>query len=180
MGIKIWDIYIDNYKMTEKIDYSKCVIYKIVCKDKNVKDNYVGHTTNFIKRKSNHKDATKTPTDKHYSYKLYQTIRQNGGWNNWDMIKIEDYNCKTKEEACERELYYYNILKPNLNMKKPLLTNYEKEKKQKVYNDKIKDIVFHCECGVTYKGSNHIHRHERTLRHQKYFERLNDIKPIYL
>jgi len=157
--------------MTEKTDYSKCVIYKIVCKDQNIKDIYVGHTTNFIKRKSHHKDAVRTPTDKHYNYKLYQKIRENGGWDNWSMVKIEDYYCNTKEEACERELHYYNLLKPNLNMRNPLLTNFEKDRKQKAYNNKIQDIVFHCECGVTYKGSNHINRHKRSLKHQKFINR---------
>ena len=32
------------------IDYSKNIIYKMVCNDLNVKDVYVGHTTNFINR----------------------------------------------------------------------------------------------------------------------------------
>ena len=40
-----------------EIDYSKSVIYKIVCDDLNVKDCYVGSTTNFIKRKRHHKEA---------------------------------------------------------------------------------------------------------------------------
>ena len=34
------------------INYSSTIIYKIVCKDLNVKDIYIGHTTNFIKRKA--------------------------------------------------------------------------------------------------------------------------------
>ena len=39
------------------IDYLKTIIYKIVCKDLNITDFYVGHTTNFIKRKATHKTA---------------------------------------------------------------------------------------------------------------------------
>ena len=35
----------------ENIDYSKTIIYKIVCKDINIKDCYVGSTTNFTNRK---------------------------------------------------------------------------------------------------------------------------------
>jgi hypothetical protein len=34
------------------IDYSKSIIYKIVCKDLDVKDCYVGSTTNFTNRKN--------------------------------------------------------------------------------------------------------------------------------
>ena len=37
------------------IDYSNTVIYQIYCKNETVKEIYVGHTTNFIKRKYQHK-----------------------------------------------------------------------------------------------------------------------------
>ena len=39
-----------------EIDYSNTIIYKLICKDDNVKDLYVGHTTNFVQRKHAHKD----------------------------------------------------------------------------------------------------------------------------
>ncbi len=34
------------------IDFSKTIIYKIVCNDLNITDVYVGRTTNFINRKA--------------------------------------------------------------------------------------------------------------------------------
>ena len=34
-------------------DYSRTVIYKIVCNDLNITDCYVGHTTEFTKEKLN-------------------------------------------------------------------------------------------------------------------------------
>ena len=37
------------------IDYSKTVMYKIVCKDLNIKDLYIGHTVNFRQRKHDHR-----------------------------------------------------------------------------------------------------------------------------
>ena len=43
-------------------DYSKLVIYKIVCEDSKVEDIYVGHTTDFNNRKNVHKqDCKKYP-----------------------------------------------------------------------------------------------------------------------
>ncbi len=39
-----------------KIDYSKTIIYRIVCKDLSITECYVGHTTNFTKRKCQHKN----------------------------------------------------------------------------------------------------------------------------
>jgi hypothetical protein len=38
----------------KNINFSKTIIYKIVCNDLTITDVYVGHTTNFIKRKAKH------------------------------------------------------------------------------------------------------------------------------
>ena len=38
----------------KEIDYSNTHFYKIVCKDLNIKDCYVGHTTNFKNKKYEH------------------------------------------------------------------------------------------------------------------------------
>jgi predicted GIY-YIG superfamily endonuclease len=62
------------------IDYSKCIIYKIVCNDFNVKDIYVGHTTDLIKRRSMHKYTCINENVKQHNLKIYKIIRENGGW----------------------------------------------------------------------------------------------------
>ena len=36
------------------IDYTKTIIYKFVCNDINIKDIYVGATTDMIRRKAKH------------------------------------------------------------------------------------------------------------------------------
>jgi hypothetical protein len=53
----------------------------------------VGSTTNFTKRKYNHKNAVFNDKNKGHHLKLYVSIRENGGWESWDMIKICDYPC---------------------------------------------------------------------------------------
>ena len=61
-----------------EIDYSKTIMYKIVCNDLNFKEIYVGHTTNFKVRKNKHKyDCTKS------NLLVHKTIRGNGGWTNF-------------------------------------------------------------------------------------------------
>ena len=55
----------------KEIDYSKTVIYKIVCNDLNVKDVYVGHTTDFTKRKASHKAVFNCPNHHNYNCLLY-------------------------------------------------------------------------------------------------------------
>ena len=75
----------------EYVNYSNTIIYKIFCKNENLKDLYVGHTTNFIQRKYQHKTSC---NNNNVKFKIYETIRANGGWNNWDMVEIANYNCK--------------------------------------------------------------------------------------
>jgi len=106
----------------KEIDYSKIVIYKIACNDLNVKDIYVGSTTDFIKRKSSHKKDS----NKHKNLKVYNMINSYGGWDNWCMIKIEDYPCKSSIDARARERYQYELLNATLNMVRPIMTKEER------------------------------------------------------
>ena len=46
------------------IDYSKTIIYKIVCNDLSIKECYVGHTINMTKRKCCHKSTCNNEKDK--------------------------------------------------------------------------------------------------------------------
>lgn len=99
-----------------QMDYSHTIIYKICCKDTNIKDTYVGHTTNFTQRKNHHKT---TLNDESCKRKVYECIRTNGGWDNWSMIQIEDYKCTNKREAEMRERYWMETLKSSLNCNNP-------------------------------------------------------------
>ena len=98
----------------EEIDYSNTIIYKIFCKVKSITDVYVGHTTNFTQRKYAHKLACNSSTNK---LKIYNKIRQTGGWDNWDMIEIAKYNCKDHTDARIKEQEHFEQLTCNLNSK---------------------------------------------------------------
>ena len=63
-----------------EIDYSNTIIYKITCKDPNITDVYVGHTTNFVQRKHAHKQSCINNKSSNHKCKLYEVIRNNGGW----------------------------------------------------------------------------------------------------
>ena len=116
------------------INYQNTIIYKIVCNDLNIKDIYVGHTTDFIRRKSQHKHSCNTVIDKGYNFKLYKFIRDNGGWDNFDMIEIEKYPCNAGNEARAKERYYYELLNSNLNTINP------NRSKKEYYNENQKQI----------------------------------------
>jgi len=80
------------------IDYQNGLIYKIVSKDKSKKECYVGSTTNFDQRQRCHKTRSKTRNQK-----VYQYIRDNGGWDRFRMVLIEEYPCDTRKELRDRE-----------------------------------------------------------------------------
>lgn len=107
------------------IDYSKTHFYKIISDNLNIKDCYVGHTTNFANRKSHHKKTCNNPNDKNYNISVYSFIREHGGWNAWRMILIETKQCDNKLEALKWERRYIEELNANLNIKIPTRTNKE-------------------------------------------------------
>ncbi len=96
------------------IDYSKTIIYKIVCRDLGITNCYVGQTTDFANRKHGHKCFCKTS-----SFYVYQFIREHGGWENWDMIMVEQYPCTNLVEAGARERYWIEQLNADLNQFQP-------------------------------------------------------------
>ena len=71
------------------IDYSKTIIYKLVKNDDFNNENiYVGSTTDFTRRKNEHKNTCNNEKSKDYNDKKYQYIRENGGWSEWNMVEI--------------------------------------------------------------------------------------------
>ena len=112
--------YKEDVEEEELIKYDNVIIYQIKCKDLNITDCYVGYTKKELKeRKYHHEKTCNTPTYRYYNKYLYQFIRTHGGFENWEMIEIENCLCKTNFEAREREQYWYNTLNSTLNKIRP-------------------------------------------------------------
>ena len=138
-------------------DYSKAVIYKIYCIDEKITDIYIGHTTCFYQRYRLHKSTCNNENAKGYNIKIYKIIRENGGWENWNMTIIEKFPCNNIYEAKERERYWIEKESSTLNITIPNRTHKEysqiyriihreelseKSKKYRENNkDKIKDYI---------------------------------------
>jgi len=120
------------------IDYSNCCIYKIEHID-NHDLVYVGHTTNFTKRKYQHKSSCKNESSKEYNLKVYQMIRENGGWEAFKMIEVEKYACNDKREASRRENEIMEELKANMNKIKSFVTEEEILERMRQYAENNKD-----------------------------------------
>ena len=73
-------------------------VYKLCCKDTNVLDIYVGSTRSFRQRKSCHKQKCSNPSSIHHNLYVYQIMRQNGGFDNWDMISLYNGQFESKRE----------------------------------------------------------------------------------
>jgi hypothetical protein len=120
------------------MDYSKNIINKIVCNDLNVKDCYVGHTINMTKRKCSHKSHCNNENDKAHNLKIYQIIRENGGWDNWSMLLVEKFPCKDKYEACKREREVYEELEAKMNTFRPYRTQEELKEYREEHKEELK------------------------------------------
>jgi hypothetical protein len=147
------------------IDYSHTIIYKIYCKDERVTDLYVGHTTNFDKRKNQHKMCCNNGN----KLKLYQTIRNNGGWENWDIVEIATFNCKDNTEARIKEQEQYELLKPSLNALTP-------------YSDKNKYFCQECnvQCDTLLNYNIHIQTNKHHCKTNLTEKQMNEIKYKYV
>ena len=131
------------------IDYSKTIFYRIVCNDLNIKDCYIGHTTNFIKRKQNHKRNCNNINSNKYFFKVYDFIRENRGWDNWSMVMIEEISCENLNEACKLERKFIEEYNTTLNIAIPTRTKNEwckiyhenNKEKEKEYVEKNKEKI---------------------------------------
>jgi hypothetical protein len=83
---------------------------------------YIGSTLNFSSRKSHHKKNVNNKVGKLYWTLLYKTIRENGGWSNFDMIKIyetENHPLRFLEEQALISIHLPPLNKNKSSKEKP-------------------------------------------------------------
>lgn len=140
--------------------YQNTKIYKICSKDENIKDFYIGHTIKkIITRFQEHKSRSK----KNQHIYFYNFVLNNGGWDNFIIILIEEFQCQTNYEARQRELYYYELLKPSLNKNCPLTTEEEKKKKYEDYYQNNKEKMLKLNKEYRLKNSEKLKEYRKDL-----------------
>lgn len=147
----------------KEIDYSKTIIYRIMCKNPQITDCYIGHTTDFTKRKATHKHSCNTPNNKKYNYNIYKFIRQNGNWDNWSMIKLMDFSCNNVYEASKQERICLEQYNATLNTNVPSQSHQEWKKKN--YEENKAEIL---EYNHIWKENNKV---AITEYNRKYYEK---------
>lgn len=146
------------------IDYSKTIIYKIVFKDINIKDSYVGSTTDFIRRRCDHKRNVIKINSPLYNKYLYKYIRNNEGWDNWEIVEIERYNAVDSNDAFKRERHWLETLGATLNKVIPSRTLKEyREDNKEHYKEYDKELYENNKEYVEEKDKKYYENNEEKL-----------------
>jgi hypothetical protein len=113
-------------------DYSRTVIYKIQHIDNDTLL-YIGSTTDFTKRKCAHKSRCNNEKATAYNCKVYQMIRENGGWEEFKMIQIKEFPCDNKRQADMEEDKIMREMKAPLNTRRAYESKEECRKRECTY-----------------------------------------------
>tara|TARA_R110000796_G_scaffold88709_2_gene191480 strand:+ start:1692 stop:2423 length:732 start_codon:yes stop_codon:yes gene_type:complete len=154
-------------------------------------DSYVGSTKNFKRRRSQHKHSCNNDNNKHHNLHVYKFIRANGGWDDWEMVKLFHVTVKDRKELdkierqsvedwgatlnsnvpsqTRKQYYQANAVAIKIKHKAYYETNREKIKvKKKLYREKNKD------CCKEYLKQYHKQYHE------KHKDRIRAQKKVYV
>ena len=109
------------------------IIYLLFC---NTQEDlrYIGSTSYLVQRINTHK----ADYVKHPNIKIYKTIREHGGWDNWKFITLYKFNCNTKEELKKEEQKAIDKYGCNLNTYRAYNDEEYKIKKLKEYRQYYK------------------------------------------
>jgi len=117
--------------------------YKIVNVNSDVDLCYVGSTANWKQRENCHKSNCHNENGKKYNCKLYRTIRDYGGWDEFKMVEIGRAEHLTLTQSRQKEEEYRVMLNAELNTKKCYISNEQRKEQTKKYItnnvDKIKE-----------------------------------------
>ena len=94
-------------------------IYMIFSKDANIKEKYIGCTQDLDKRIQAHKHCCENVNRRQSRYKLYQFMRDNGGFVNWNIVRLESFLYINNTEKHLKEAEYYKQFNPELNSNVP-------------------------------------------------------------
>jgi hypothetical protein len=159
-----------------EIDYSNTIFYKIFCKDTNIKELYVGLTTNFVQRRHAHKQSCKNEKAMNHNCKLYNAIRNAGGWENWQIEIIAFHNCKDSYEAHKKEQEYFETLGATLNSIEPLPKPKIKASIVKIVKEKT--ILFCEPCNIHFSYWKAQETHNNTQKHHKMVTSMDKMQEI--
>ena len=99
------------------------IFYEIRSLNSDITHTYIGHTKNFTRRKWEHHSRYNCGN----IWKIYETIRLNGGWEEWEMVPIDKQEFESKLDARIHEQKLIDERGSKLNVDSAFST-YEKKK----------------------------------------------------
>jgi len=120
--------------------------YRIKSKNPAITECYIGSTEDIDARISKHKTVCNNINHAGYNYKVYQYIRSNGGWDDFE-FEIIDTIIFSETDRLYHERRLIELYGASLNVNRPIITEEErKEKKleyqkeyQKTHKEKINE-----------------------------------------
>lgn len=149
-----------NYETTQ------IIFYKFVCENPEIKSCYVGHTSNFMNRRRQHKYCCTNNKSTEYELKKYQTIRENGGWNSWKMVEINRRICLDKIDCIKIEQEYIENLQTDMNMKNAYSNRAEYRKKY-IFDNSEKIATYHKQHKLENKEHYQEYKKKYTLENKE-------------
>ena len=163
------NVILNDDNNVELKDYS---IYKIYSDFHD--DFYIGSTINLHRRIISHKTSCNNKNDHKYNLKIYKTIRENGGWDNWQIVEIDKLINVTSIQARQSEEEWRVKIDAKLNSqrayiskedrdnnKKEYLIEYTKLNKEKIYKQRHEYIIHNPEKIRQQRHDEYIRNRER-------------------
>ena len=148
-------------------DFANSVIYTISSNDPTLHLVYVGSTTDFDTRKTNHESDCYNHNQPKFDWLLYQMIRENGGWDAFTMEIYSAFPCDGREELSIEEERVRMLLDANMNSNRAYSPLKGPEYSFAHYHETKESKRGHitCECGGQYTYYNR-YNHNNTMKHQ--------------
>ena len=167
------------------VNYQNTIIYKIQCKDQELCCLvYYGSTTNMRVRKTQHISMYNNINCKDYNDKKYVTIRENGGWNNWEMVEVEKFPCDNCKEKRIREQYWINKSEKTLNMIRSYIAPEDIKEQRKDYyqnnkeeiKEKVKQYANNNKEKIKVRGKKYREKNKGKLKDYRVQHRLDNLE----
>ena len=156
-------------------------VYEFKSKDKSITGTYIGSCWDMKKRVIRHKQSCNNKNNKDYNAPVYRYIRENGGWDNFEMIEIDSGECEDKLELHCSEQFYIDLsggIENLLNDKDALLDKQKRKEKNNIASNKKKQRNkdtkrFYCEpCDYTFQSKVAREIHYTSNKHIKNLKRI--------
>src|SRR5271156_1824904 len=113
-----------------------------------------------------------------YNCKFFKYVRDNGGWDKFEISELEKCENITRDELYSLEKYYIKLLKSPLNSNYTSQLKYYYKNRDKI-NDYIRNSKTICECGSPISKSKE-NRHNSSKKHRDFISENKSRELFYI